>query len=397
MWTLGIDIGKNTHNAALKDQTGKTVFKNFKFRQDSEGFDRLIERLRQHGLAPDELLVGMEATGHYWLKPYETLRDFGYEALVLNPLMTAARRNVGIRGSKTDSADGELIAGLLREADLRISAVPDEEVRDLRNLCRLRFEASKMVRSEKHRIRGLLDQAFPEYADHFHDLLGAASRALLAEYPTANDLAKADVRRLTSILEKKSRGRMGRQKAEKLKKEAKKSFCLNGPLEALGLEIQVVLQRVNLLVDQIKMLDRKIKNFVPEEQELLKTIPGVKDVWAPTILGEAKPFFHPERKNGARTLVAAAGLDVSESQSGQKNGAAKMSKRGSKYLRTAVMQAAEVAALTAKDPKFNGVYRKQIEKGKPHKVALSHVANKMLHVVFSVLKNRRPYQVMAAQ
>gem|GEM_PF-2743976 len=70
-----------------------------------------------------------------------------------------------------------------------------------------------------------------------------------------------------------------------------------------------------------------------------------------------------------------------------------MSKRGSRYLRTAAMQAAEIAALIAKDAMFNSVYEKQKNKGKKHIVAVSHVANKMLHVIFSVLKNRKPYEL----
>ncbi len=91
--------------------------------------------------------------------------------------------------------------------------------------------------------------------------------------------------------------------------------------------------------------------------------------------------------------MATAGLDVRLSESGQSKGKGKMSKRGSKYLRTAAIQAADVAALVVRDPMFKGVYDKQRNRGKNHRVALSHVANKMLHVVFSVLKNRRPYEV----
>jgi len=72
---------------------------------------------------------------------------------------------------------------------------------------------------------------------------------------------------------------------------------------------------------------------------------------------------------------------------------AHMPKRSSKYLRTAAFQAAEVAALVAKDPMFNSVYEKQRSREKKHMVAVSHAANKMIHVVFSVLKNRKPYKV----
>ncbi|SDU61478.1 Transposase IS116/IS110/IS902 family protein [Desulfobacula phenolica] len=125
----------------------------------------------------------------------------------------------------------------------------------------------------------------------------------------------------------------------------------------------------------------------------MQTIPGIGPVWAPTILAEVLPVFHPEEKNGARKLVAAAGLDVRLNESGQYKGKGKMSKRGSRYLRTAAIQAAEVAALVAKYPMFRAVYKKQKAKGKKHLVAISHVANKLLHVVFSVLKNQKPYEV----
>jgi hypothetical protein len=74
-------------------------------------------------------------------------------------------------------------------------------------------------------------------------------------------------------------------------------------------------------------------------------------------------------------------------------GRGRISKRDSRYLRTAVMQASEIAVFKSHDPLFTQVYQvyqRHIDRGKHHLVALSHVANKMLHVVFSVLKNNRP-------
>jgi hypothetical protein len=69
-----------------------------------------------------------------------------------------------------------------------------------------------------------------------------------------------------------------------------------------------------------------------------------------------------------------------------------MSKRGSKYLRTGVIKAAQTAVQTLHDPMFSAVYDRQIQRGKHNHVALSHVAHKMLHVIFSVLKNQRPHE-----
>ncbi len=338
----------------------------------------------------------MEATGHYWMIIYHCLADAGYQVRVINPMMTAARRNVGIRGSKSDSADSELIARILREADLKFSAVPDDKTRQLRDLMRLRFECAQTLVAEKQRLTALLDLVFPEYATNFSDIFGSASMEVLSQFPTAKDLAKVDIRRLTRILKEKSKGHMGREHAKKLKMSAKGSFAMNKSVDSFALEIRFIVQRMNLLSTQIEELAKQAKNHLKQEQKLLQSIPGIGPVWAPTILAEVLPVFHPEEKNGARKFVATAGLDVKLNQSGESKGRGKMSKRGSKYLRTAAMQAAEVAALVSRDPMFKGVYDKQRNRGKKHKVALSHAANKLLHVVFSVLKNRKPYELRLA-
>ena len=115
-------------------------------------------------------------------------------------------------------------------------------------------------------------------------------------------------------------------------------------------------------------------------------------MWAPTILAEALPFFNPQRKDGADALVAAAGIDPRLNNSGGSNGKARMSKRGSKYLRTALLEASEVAVKISKNPMFLQVFERQMARKKPYWVALSHVANKMCHVIFAVLRDGKPYE-----
>lgn len=391
MWTLGIDVGKRRHHATLLDEDGKVVFRNVVFAQSREGVDGLLERLAATGRSPQGIQIGMEATGHYWMVLFQELTEAGYSVAVMNPLVTAARRNVAIRGTKTDAVDPALIAKVLREESPKVSAIPERDVAALRNLTRLRFECAQAATAEKLRLGALLDLVFPEYAEHFSDLFGAASREVLAQFPSAEHLAKVDIRRLTRILRQASRGQLGRDHARQLKAAAKKSFAFTSNTETLALEVRFVVERINLLIDQIDQLDRRIGTFLPDQQALLQSIAGLGPVWAPTILAEVLPVFHPDEKHGAKKFVAAAGLDVRLSDSGESSGKGKMSKRGSKYLRTAAIQAAEVAVFLAGDPLFKAVYDRHKERGKHHMVALSHVANKMLHVVFAVLKNRKPY------
>ncbi len=391
MMTLGIDVAKRSHNATLLDKDGQMIFGNMKFDHNQRGFDQLIKRMNDFQVTPGCVRIGMEATGHYWTILYHAFKEQNYEVSVLNPIMTAARRNVGVRGTKTDSVDSKLIATMLRESNLKESSVPDEQTKRLRDLTRMRYECVQSIIAEKQRLLALLDLTFPEYATLFSDVFGVTSRKVLEEFPTAEMLARVNIRSLTKLLSKASRGRLGKEDAKRLKNAALNSFALKGELDGLALEIKFIVQRINLALDQVEQLQKSLKNHMKEKQVLLKSIPGIGEVWAPTILAEVLPFFHPKEKNGAKTLVAVAGIDVKLKQSGESAGKGRMSKRGSKYLRTAVLQAAEIAVHIAEDPLFSSVYKRQKDRGKSHRVALSHVGNKLLHVIFSVLKNERKY------
>jgi len=178
--------------------------------------------------------------------------------------------------------------------------------------------------------------------------------------------------------------------AQRLKTAAKNSLALTGDTRTLALEIRFVVERINLLTAQIAQLDKRLGEFLSDQQQLLQPIPGMGDVWAPTILAKVLPVFHPELKQGARKLVAAAGLDVKLRESGRFKGKSKMTKRASEYLRTAMIEAAQ-SALKQGDPMARTIYDRHKARGKHHYAALSHIAHKMLHVIFSVLKNQRPY------
>jgi hypothetical protein len=41
---------------------------------------------------------------------------------------------------------------------------------------------------------------------------------------------------------------------------------------------------------------------------------------------------------------------------------------------------------------LGALYRKKLAEGKPHRVALNAVANKLCHIVYACLRDRRPYE-----
>jgi transposase len=78
MLYLGIDIGKNNHEAGIVNADGSHNGKSLRFGNTSEGFDKLLKFIAAKSLADDELRIGMEATGHYWLALYSFLHKQGF-------------------------------------------------------------------------------------------------------------------------------------------------------------------------------------------------------------------------------------------------------------------------------------------------------------------------------
>lgn len=99
-------------------------------------------------------------------------------------------------------------------------------------------------------------------------------------------------------------------------------------------------------------------------------------------------------RDGADKLVALAGLDVRVKESGASAGRPRMSTRGNRYLRRALMLAAEVAARTA--PQCRAVLERPCARGKHYRVAVSHVARKLIPIVYAVLTHERPSALPAA-
>src|SRR5512141_3158951 len=102
MFYCGIDVGKNKHAVAVLDEHGHVQKSAFMIENTQAGLDFLIEQLKSFG---QEIQIGLEATGHYWLSLYDVLTRNGYSVVVLNPLQISAYRRSGVRKVKNDKTD----------------------------------------------------------------------------------------------------------------------------------------------------------------------------------------------------------------------------------------------------------------------------------------------------
>ena len=390
---LGIDIGKRNHAIALTDKDGKLLMKTGNFAATSEGWQKFVshlEKLIDHTEYPS-VLAGMEATGHYWLTYYLKLKELGMQVSVLNPLEVKAFRNEGIRGNKTDAIDAEKLAKLLRFGEFKETYVPEGDLIALRQLTRLRGDFEVMLTGMKQKILAVLDQTFPEYRTVFKKVWSATSLAILTQAHTPEAITLLSTRELVAIARKASRGRIKEGEIAKLQTMAKETIGVKVGGDMFSLALDILLSQIEHLQGKIDLLEKKIADLSKNLEPYLVSIPGIGPITNAITLAEIGNFNRFIGLDGAEKLVAFAGIDPKLKTSGQFVGKTKMSKRGSPYLRCAIRQSAFVAVFTAKDPMFSKIYEKQINRGKHFEVALSHVERKMLHVIYSLLKNKTEY------
>ena len=385
---LGIDIAKTNHVASLIGADGSVVIRAIKFKNSNEGYTKLLNTIQNKLNDLSNINIAMEATGHYWLSLYSALVDDGFNVSVYNPYQIKSYRGAyNNRKQKNDIIDSIIIADYLRVFGMKDSKLPQEDLMALKQITRFRSNIVENVSSIKVQVIGLLDKVFPEYKDFFCDVFGVTSKQILLNCPTPDDIIRISTTKLANLLSKNSRGKFGKDDALNMKEVAKSSFGIKFTTDACSFEIKQLINQVIFLESQLEDVDKQISELYNKLDSHLLSVPGIGIKLAPTILaeiGDINNFDKPSK------LIAFAGVDPSENQSGNKLSTNnKLSKRGSPYLRHAIYTASLVAI--SNEPKLRAYYDKKINEGKHHFVALAGISRKLLTIIYYILKEDRDY------
>ena len=389
MFIVGIDIAKRSHVARIIDAEGQTVVKPFSFRNSCSGYNNLLTRMRKITNHKSEFILAMESTAHYWLALYTRLCRDGYQVVLLNPIQSHAMRELlNQDNTKTDEIDTLVIAETIRFGRYKPSRVPQDKLLALRELCRNRYYLIDMASDLKRKITALLDQVFPEFEAQFSTIFGKSALAVLKQYPTAEKLARAQLGKLTELLQNASNGRFGEWKAQQLRETAKDSFGIPDCEGVYSKLILLHLQHLQSLLDSTAALERQMAEIFAQFDTVLTSIPGIGPVLGASILSEIRDI---SSFPSADKLVSYAGLNPRVKQSGEtKFGGIHMSKRGSPYLRRAIWMACANAVQC--DPMFRAYYEKKAAEGMKYMCIIGHVTRKMTAVIFAVLRDNKAYQ-----
>lgn len=387
MYIVGIDIGKNHHEASIVSPEGKQIGRSLRFATTHKGADSLMSFIFKN-IGNSPCVFGMEATGHYWYPIYSFLKAKGYTIYVINPIQSDSLRKMYIRQTKNDSIDSFLIAKVIRFGQFGTTSMADENILAMRQLCRYRDSVISSRTEIKLRIGTIMEQIFPEYEKQFSSLWVSTSMGILEKYLTPENIENAPIDELFEIIKDKSHNRLTRAKAISIKEAAADTFGIKIAQDAFSFQLKQLIDRMNFLDKQIEALDCQILEYYEKFDCYLHTIPGIGIIGAATILAEIGDI---SRFKNSSSLIAFAGIDPTVRQSGEFNSTHNhMSKRGSPYLRHALFLAATTCSFH--NSPLNAYYKKKRDQGKHHLTATGAVARKLTTVIYAVLRDSKPYE-----
>ena len=387
MYIVGIDIGKNHHEASIVSPEGKQIGRSLRFATTHKGADSLMSFIFKN-IGNSPCVFGMEATGHYWYPIYSFLKAKGYTIYVINPIQSDSLRKMYIRQTKNDSIDSFLIAEVIRFGQFGTTSMADENILAMRQLCRYRDSVISSRTEIKLRIGTIMEQIFPEYEKQFSSLWLSTSMGILEKYLTPENIENAPIDELFEIIKDKSHNKLTMKKAISIREAAADTFGIKIAQDAFSFQLKQLIDRMNFLDKQIEALDCQILEYYEKFDCYLHTIPGIGMIAAATILAEIGDI---NRFKSSSALVAFAGIDPTVRQSGEFSSTHNhMSKRGSPYLRHAIFLAATTCSFH--NSPLNAYYKKKRDQGKHHLTATGAVARKLTTVIYAVFRDSNPYE-----
>lgn len=378
---VGIDIAKLNHFASAISSDGEILMEPFKFTNDGDGFSLLESNLASICDDKDNIIIGLESTAHYGDNLVRYLVASFYKVCVLNPIKTSTMRKNNIRKTKTDKVDTYIIAKtLMLQESLRFVTFYDLDLMDLKQLGRFRQKTINQRTRLKIRLTSYIDQVFPELQYFFKSGLHQKSvYALLKEAPTPKAIASMHMTHLANLLKVNSHGHFTKEQAKELRVLAQKSVGASD--SALSIQITHTISQIELLDSQLEQVEAEMTDIMKFNDSVIMTIPGIGYINGGMILGEIGDVH---RFSNPNKLLAFAGLDPSVYQSGNFQARrTKMSKRGSRVLRYALINAAH--NVVKNNATFKTYYDKKMAEGRSHYNALGHCAGKLVRIIWKMM------------
>jgi transposase len=368
---------------AIVDEASTLVLKSTSITDDAAGYEKLVALLGP----PADILVVMEATGHYWRNLFAYLCSRGFSCAVVNPLRVRRFAQEDLRRAKTDRTDAVTIARFGAQKRPDPSPPPDPGLDDLRELVRLRLRLSQDYSDRIRQLHRLLVLVFPEFTQVVRTLDSQRATALLSRYPSAQAFRDADAQKLAS-LRCGGRGGLGDAKAASLVSAASVSVAQHSS-PAYDVSVRAFCADLDTLRTSLRDVESLVEKSVHGHAlaSVLTSIGGLGTLTVALLLAR---LGDPAHFRNAAALASYVGVVPAINQSGQaRPSRAPISPVGNAEVRAALWMPT-LAAIRG-NPWLRAYYQRLIARGKPPKLAIVASMRKLLTAIYSVAKSRRPF------
>jgi len=383
MATIGIDVGKREHIAAIQyDGEREARRAVLHFGADRAGLATLTAWMARQGGISRAVL---ESSGHYHLNLAAALQRQGLPVAVVNPLESKYFAKRRLQRTKSDPADARTLATL--------AMVDEPQVRDvlagttLREAARFAMHLVDELGRIDQRICRLVEIGFPELETAYDDPTCVSALAVLRTAPTAQAVARKHTATLAQAARPGGGRRIGIKKAEQISALAKDTIAAPELAAQIGFQMRLLIAQHDLLESQIAEAEAHLATLLDGELvRRLRTIPGVGPAIAATLIAEIGDI---NRFSELDKLVAYIGVHPAEKSSGEKGKnpetSWRMSKAGNAYLRTALYRMAIVGI--QHNPLIRAHYARKRAQGKSKMNAVGHCMKKALAIVWGVWRS----------
>lgn len=389
MYLVGIDCAKNKHDCCILDDTKQSIIESFSFKNNREGFTELLNVLEALKPSADKIKIGFEATGHYTTNLKLFLEENQFDYMEFNPnKVHKFIQSVSVRKTKTDKVDSKHIAMYLSSVEYKPYRIKFYHIYALRSLTRTREflirEKSKLITQ----ITNVMDHIFPELKALLNnDFTSKTALYLLEHYGSAEKIKNTNVESYNKM-KSELRHTINYSKFSQIREVAKTSIGHSD--DYLLLELKLYLDMYYNIENKVLKIEEEILNTEILSDYITPKIKGIGALSGAAIVAEIENFSN---FNTAQQLLAFAGIDPGIKQSGDSiHSKGKMVKHGSAHLRMHIMNCAKTFMLH--NPAINEYYWKKKHEGKHEYVALSHVARKLVTIIFALeTNNNKTYDI----
>lgn len=355
---IGIDVGSETHYARVFDWRGYEYSKKaYKFSNTEHGFVELLDWIQsiKEEKNKDDIIVGMEPTGHYWFCLGVFLEDNGIKPVLVNPHHVKKSKELDDNSqSKNDRKDPKVIAGLVKDGRYTEPYIPEGIYAELRTASNLRFRVEAELTGVKNRMARWFSIYFPEYRKVYRKTDAISGLMVLRVAPLPEDIMALGMDGVNRIWRKAKLRAIGMKRAASLVEAAKQSIGLRPAGEAARLELSILLEEYDakqMRLEEIMSLIEKLMEEIPEAKRLQE----IKGIGVKTVSGFLAEVGDVRRFANPKQLQKYAGLAIVDNSSGKHKGKTTISRRGRKRLRYLLFEAA--LSLVATNAEFRELHR----------------------------------------